>query len=205
MWPEMRTAIFLVLISGPMMGCSSGADIRSHLKGESENDLPDGAIADNETVFIEVRGDQYERGGRTSDFGTKNVFLELKPDGMVYSRRYSVTWIGSAPVPTKQVAELDNRQLSADEHQRLLQRLVAYRPPDNGNADVALTPRGCEIPIDSVAGAIVSFGSEFFDAEPRFVFPGSCNSPSGEVIKQDLNDILADIPPLEGLGSYIID
>ena len=194
--------IGLLLCAGVSGSCSSEATIRTHL--ENGDELPPARIVDHELIFIEVRGDRYIRSTEWEDFALSNVFLEIRPNRSIYSRKYSATW-DDGYGPKFEFETLDKADVDEDQYQTLWERLKVYRPAVPPQTKSPLTPKDCSVPLGPSSPAIVSFGDSFMSADATFVFPSGCKSASGKVVKEDLNAILASIPPLEGLEGFLID
>ena len=160
-------------------------------------------MADDESLFLEVRADHYMRGEEVGELESSNVFVEIAPDRMIYSKRYRVFGSGEI-VPEIEFEVLDSKRLSDDEYRSFRQRLPAYLPASDSEQDVAITPKNCAIGLGSVSSAIFSVGRKFEEANSRFVFPSNCGSSSGAAVRRDLNAILESLPPLKGLEGYIM-
>ena len=195
--------IWLVLASllGSLGACSSEPNVRRHLGTGSENTPR--PIADDESLFLEVRGDHHKKGEEGGDLVSTNVFVEIAPDRSIYSKRYRVFWAGEI-VPEIEFEILDRKQLSEEGYRSFRQRLSAYLPASKSERNVAITPKDCAIGLHSVSPAMISVGKKFEEADSRFVFSSNCESSSGAAVRRDLNAILESLPPLKGLEGHII-
>ncbi len=202
---NMRNSLTIWLVvaslSVSLGACFSEPDIRRHLgTGSDGSPRP---MADDESLFLEVRADHYMRGEEVGELESSNVFVEIAPDRMIYSKRYRVFGSGEI-VPEIEFEVLDSKRLSDDEYRSFRQRLSAYLPASDSEQDVAITPKNCAIGLGSVSSAIFSVGRKFEEANSRFVFPSNCVSSSGAAVRRDLNAILESLPPLKGLEGYIM-
>ena len=176
--------------------------MRSHIG--SGNEGPPRRVAEDESLFLEVRGNQFKLGDAGSNFESTGVFVEIAQDRMIYSKRYRVFWADEV-VPQIEFETLDRKKLSEEEYRSLRQRLSAYLPTIGSERDVALTPTDCSITVGGVSPAIISVGQKFRSADTRFVFPSSCESSSGVVVRDDLNSIIESLPPLDGVADSKIE
>lgn len=194
--------LFLAPFAFSMAGCSSQSDIRSQIGNGNEG--PPRAVSENDSFFIEVRGDEYGRGDHNSDLESTNVFVEIGPDHAVYSKRFILTW-GEEIIPKMEIKTIDRKEISEVDYQAIRRNLSHYLLSANTETDEVLTPKDCPIPLDSVSQAFVGTGTNYREADTSFVFPSECMTQSGAVVRNDLNAILESLPQLEGLGGYRID
>ncbi len=194
-------SLLLASISLSLIGCSSEADVRSHIG--SGNEAPPRTVAEDESLFLEVRGDQFKLGDTSSGSESTNVFIEIAPDRMIHSKRYRVFWAGDAAQQIE-YESLDRRKLSEEEYQSMRQRLSEYLRPIGSERNGPFTPTDCSVVLGGITQAIISIGQNFRSADSQFIFPSKCESASGVLIREDLNDIIDRLLPLEGVtGSRI--
>lgn len=191
---------FPILFSGCILaGCSFGADVSSHLESDG---MQLRQLGNDEAIFVTVRVDEIDpRTIENSTFSRSYVFMEVGPNHTIYSRRVSIRWRGSE-MPDIEITTLDQSQIDPERSQKIRSRLAVYGRTGDPNEGVANTPKGCAIPLGLTSPAAISFGNSYSEAHTTFIFPALCDSPSGKIVKNDIQDILRMIPPLNGLEGY---
>ncbi len=182
-----------------LAGCSLGADVSSHLKSDGAQIRQ---LGHDEAIFVTMQDDEIDpRLIDYREYVRSSVFVEIGPNQTIYSRRVSIKLSGSGSNDIE-IETLDQAQLDPERSQRIRSRLAVYGQPVEPNKDVTITPKDCAIPLGLTSPAYISFGKSYSDADTAFVFPALCDSPSGEIVKNDIQDILRMIPALDGLEGY---
>ena len=198
----MRGLAFFIV--APVVGCSSEPDIGSQL---GEEGLASVAVADEESITIHLRGPDYKVSESGEVYRSENVEAVIGPNDQIWSQKVEYRVNFAEPFDGEDVTQiLEQKNLSREQYQDLRDRLSSYRPLRLAAADeeltdseYLLTPRGCPTPVGLRTPVFVRF-KDGENASGTFLLPASCDSPSGRLVKQDLKDILASLPELEGFS-----